>query len=36
MSAQDDARFEAMLDERAAHSREKTARPVELNVDKSF
>lgn len=36
MSSADDARYEAMLSARAAHSRQKAARPVELNVDKSF
>ncbi|MCI6375421.1 MAG: Gfo/Idh/MocA family oxidoreductase [Clostridiales bacterium] len=36
MSEADDARYEAMLASRAAKSREKTARPVELDVNKSF
>ena len=36
MSAEDDARYETMLASRAALSREKAARPVELNVGQSF
>ena len=36
MSEADDARYAAMLAERAAHSRERTKKPIELNVDQSF
>ena len=36
MGEADDARYEAMLAARAANSREKAARPVELDVGKSF
>ena len=36
MSGADDARYEAMLASRAAHSREKAAKPIELNVSQSF